>query len=438
MPLIAVVALLVIALGASVGWYLTRPSWNPIVEPYVAFVEEARGYQFEHPVDVRVENIADSMEQDFVSEVSSDVELDDYASPWSESYRLLGLYDPIIDLRTAQHETTKANAAAYYDPDEKAIVIPPGEVDLLLAETIVHELTHALQDQHGLLLGQYESADSWEMRRALIEGDANRIARQWYGQLSIADQRGYDALVEEQGFEPPVDDFLSTSFGAAYALGEPTVLLLVDNEGVDVLDELMRQPAMGSTERLVDVLGDSPTPSVIVSKEFDAPEELAGVDGNLGPVIWFQALAPHVGTEKAFDAILGYDADAFRAFGSSENSNTSCVRFTVWFDTPADADEFATITRTMGIPAVVSTGQAEVTADVCSPVGNPTAQTGDVLVPLIWSNYLAGYHLSTGVDRVHARCAAIAQAKTLATSYEVYPDWRSILAEADLYVEPCT
>jgi len=168
---IATVGLLLVGVGA---WYFLAPQkqWDPLLEPYVDFVEQTRGYEFERPVDVRVENIAAALGQEALD---GDVAPVDTWSPWTEAYRLLGLYDPNVDLAAARLETTQANAAAYYDPIDQVIVLPSDEIDVWLAETIVHELTHALQDQHGLIVNTFETPDSWTMRLALIEGDANRV-----------------------------------------------------------------------------------------------------------------------------------------------------------------------------------------------------------------------------------------------------------------------
>ncbi|MDA3039559.1 MAG: hypothetical protein O3C27_08500, partial [Actinomycetota bacterium] len=73
------VGLAAIGLG---GWALThRPvTWDPAVEPFVAFVEEHRGLEFDHPVRVRWM----TMEEAMASEGSGGEA--DFS--WAEPYQL--------------------------------------------------------------------------------------------------------------------------------------------------------------------------------------------------------------------------------------------------------------------------------------------------------------------------------------------------------------
>ena len=427
---IATVGLLLVGVGA---WYFLAPQkqWDPLLEPYVDFVEQTRGYEFERPVDVRVENIAAALGQEALD---GDVAPVDTWSPWTEAYRLLGLYDPNVDLAAARLETTQANAAAYYDPIDQVIVLPSDEIDVWLAETIVHELTHALQDQHGLIVNTFETPDSWTMRLALIEGDANRVTRAWVAQLPAEQQDEYWSLVDDSPeVDSSGDDFLAASFALPYILGEPTVELIMANEGVDALDELMRRPSLGSSERLVDPLSSTPSSTVSFDRRVAKPDGTVGNDGNLGPVVWFQALAPLVGTDEALDAVVGFDADGFVAYAGPGTS--TCVRFVLWFNESSDAGEFVDTAVSIGL-AAQHVGE-EVTIDQCDAVGDPTRQSSDVLVPLMYSSYLAGWHVSEGLENDVARCAAFGQAKTMPLEYDEYPLWDDVVALSASFVADC-
>ena len=110
-----------LAFGGLAIYRAAQPAeWDPVLEPYIAFIEAERGLTFDHPVDVRWADIAQE----------------------------------IADQQAAASRDTSV--------------------------TIVHELTHALQHQNGLLEFFPESPDSASARLAIIEGDAERIAMAWY------------------------------------------------------------------------------------------------------------------------------------------------------------------------------------------------------------------------------------------------------------------
>lgn len=50
----------VVGLAGAAVW-LRPATWDPAVEPYVAFVEESRGLEFDHPVKVRWLSVEDSV-----------------------------------------------------------------------------------------------------------------------------------------------------------------------------------------------------------------------------------------------------------------------------------------------------------------------------------------------------------------------------------------
>ena len=80
----------------------------------------------------------------------------------------------------------------------------------------------------------------------------------------------------------------------------------------------------------------------------------------------------------------------------------------------------------------------EVTIDQCNAVGDPAQQTSDVLVPLMYGSYLAGWHVSEGLETDVARCAAFAQAKTMPLVYDEYPLWDDVVALSAFFVADCS
>ena len=94
-------------------------------------------------------------------------------------YRLLGLVEPDVSPRQLYNDRIRVFVGAYYEPETKKIVVPIPQdgIDARLRRTLVHELVHALTDQHFNLRDTrnnlYASnGDQFLAFSAVIEGDA--------------------------------------------------------------------------------------------------------------------------------------------------------------------------------------------------------------------------------------------------------------------------
>ena len=421
-------------------------SWDPILEPYVDFVEQERGLTFDHPVTLRYADIAAEIAADFdaqreYDESLADGEVVEVFDPYADAWHLLGLVNFEVEATSLDvtEESIVENAGAFYDPWFEEIVLPEGVSETALQLTIVHELTHALQDQNGMIGVHLDSNDEAQGRLALTEGDAERIAEAWFHQMTpVAQQEYLDAIGydPEAAFVDPPNSYLDANFFLPYSIGVPMVLTIIETEGEQGLNELLRSAEVGTTERFVDVLGDSNYATADTLREFNLPEGRGRADGDLGAVTWFAALAPAVGTEAAFDALVGYDADAFAIYDGT--SGGTCGRFQVFFDSTAEAEEFARIATVANFAAAFD-GADSVTIDTCSPVGDPQAQNNAVVFPLVVANELALYHLRSGFDPEIARCASIAQAQTMPVDQPIndFPGYDVVFADSADFVTNC-
>lgn len=446
------VVLYLLAAVLAVRWQLRSPSWDPALEPYVAFVEKERGLTFDEPVAVRWADINTELAEDFAADRADRSDVEQTVDPLQEAYALLGLVelDPEVTFDERAEDTAAEQAGAFYDPYERAIVLPEDVSLEDLGYTIVHELTHALQDQNGMLDRRAESVDSSSARTALIEGDAERIAVAWFDQLDPAEQDrllGSESDGDGETVEPFDDvgnSFLDASFEASYALGLPAVNAIVAREGQVGIDRLLRSKDVGTSERLIDVLTDSPRPSVGAYDVITLPEDVEFIDGDIGATIWFRALAPSIGSANAFDALVGYDDDAFVMM---DRGDERCGRFVLSFDTPVDTVEFADLAgevmagTSMNGLTVAENDSAEraVEFELCSPIGSPEDQRLGTILPLIVANEMAVVHLRNGVPVEQARCAALTQAATIPADQGIdrFIGWEAIDRAAVDYVDGC-
>ncbi|HVM41738.1 MAG TPA: hypothetical protein VM618_13265 [Acidimicrobiia bacterium] len=347
-------AFLVVA-GAAVAFLLVQgggdgvdhpDTWDPRVEDLVAFVEDERDLDFEHPVEI--EFLA---ERAFREEVTSDAaDLTDEERREIEAFtgtmRALGLIEGDVDLFEELNTLTGEGVLAFYSVEDQRVVVKGETLDTPTKVTLVHELTHALQDQHfglGLIEDPPEDATDGELfaYRALGEGDAGRIEVAYLESLPAAEQEEY-AQFEEEGLEelesntsdvPPV---LEVFMGAPYALGDLFVAVLDEEGGNDAVDDAFRDPPT-SDEHLLDpwtYLDDDDPERVPVPGLPGGEEEIDS--GDFGALTWYLVLAERIDLTRALEAVDGWGGDSYVV---SVDDGRPCVRAVFEGETDADADE---------------------------------------------------------------------------------------------------
>lgn len=413
--------------------------WDPTLDPYVAFVEDTRGLDFQHPVDLVRTDIAatlgemnDAFEADLPpNELGYD--------PEAEALRLLGLTGSITSLAEASGDVLEGGALAFYDHEQQAIFLPEGEITPLLELTIVHELTHALQDQHGLLGSA--GVEPWPAvltRTALIEGDASLVEQAWYETLSPSTQAELDAEAAN-GPKPP-DGYLEAEFGAPYFLGPPLVTSLVAESGYDEIDRLLRSKSLGSDERLLDPSSLTAVPAIDATASIVDPAGNEWFDGWIGAFGWYRAIAPSAGPHAALEAVHGFDSSVFVTYddGTAGRDGEICARFDVWFDSGPDAQEFVEAIAAWNTPTErVDGALRSVRFDICSPVGDPADQIDELNTPLIVSSWLAVIH-AEDAPRAVVRCASVDRAAAVGFSDPAMIDWNQLALDVPAVLDRCT
>jgi hypothetical protein len=342
---IGVVALLVDVLRSDGPSHPDK--WDPRVADLAAFVERERGLDFDHPVYVdfltAAEYSAETTEEDVGMVDGEREELDRYAG----QLRALGVASGELDLFTAFNQVADGGTLAFYDPTDQRVRVRGTEMTVGLEVTIVHELTHALQDQHFDLDRLYAPGlDSGGAAafRGLAEGDALRVEDAYVSdELTSAEQEAYDEEYADElaGSEEATADvppFVSATFGAPYALGRPFVEMLVNQDGNDAVDDAFDDPP-STEEHLFDptsFLADE-KPATDVALGFGDDEEVMD-EGAFGATSWYLFLAERIDPKVAFEAARGWDGDAF---GSVERDGATCVRVAFVGEDGDEEDEMA-------------------------------------------------------------------------------------------------
>ncbi len=152
---------------------------DALVARATARVEYIRGAEFEESVDVAV--VSREAYRDRQRESSAN---DSFAAWNNQVWEALFVDGEDTNVQEELSSTVGAAVAGFYapGPNEIRIVTPTPDSPTIDNATLVHELTHALQDQQGRLTGvQPESATQDESLAVdgLVEGEANYVERRY-------------------------------------------------------------------------------------------------------------------------------------------------------------------------------------------------------------------------------------------------------------------
>ncbi|MGH9004321.1 MAG: hypothetical protein ACRDYV_14445, partial [Acidimicrobiia bacterium] len=259
-PIIAVAVVAVIGLVAIGAVVLTAADpypdeWDSRVSDLVDFVESERGLDFDHPVPV--EFLSDEGYSSETRIDESTVTDADRTAMEEDSATLvaLGLVPADLDLLEAGNDLTDSGTLAFYDPTRERVVERGDDLTPALRGTLVHELTHVLQDQHFDLEDPpiEDTPAAWEGHQALVEGDAVRIENAWVESLSSEEQDEYRGE-NEAGVEQAEADLgdvpgaLQAQFAVPYIVGGPLVDLIAGSGGNAGVDDAFADPPSTSEQ----------------------------------------------------------------------------------------------------------------------------------------------------------------------------------------------
>jgi len=263
-------------------------------------------------------------------------------------YVLLGILDPETDLLQSIKDLYAEQVAGLYDADTGELLVSnTGELTPLAQTIVVHELVHALTDQHfefdGVFdaltdAGRYHEASALQ---ALVEGDATYFQLLFLQELPV-DQR-VAAVTESLQADTTVIDSLPDWFGEdltfPYDSGFAFVSRIVGDRGLQGLDQVYRlMPA--TTEQIL-----HPEKYFILEPARDTPLPETALDGyevfeegSLGEWNLRLYLLDGVDPGEALVAAAGWGGDTYRLLWDGER-----VAFIYRFegDTPRDATELA-------------------------------------------------------------------------------------------------
>lgn len=363
-------AVLLVALAMGAAWALTRDDPGPssttaltvapddpdesttttvperpededlesVVAELSAFVEAERGLEFREPVDVELAEDAE-----FEQRLLDDFEAEDEADlrDTERIFRALGFLDADDDLVEQLRGVLSGGVVGFYDPETDELVVRGADPTPYARSTIVHELTHALDDQHFELdrpeLDEADDETGFAFT-ALVEGSAVTVEEAYQDTLSDEEQRQYDEEEASIGSGTDFSQFppiLLDLIGAPYEFGPVLVDAITTHGGDEALDQAFEDPPV-SSEQVLDpsrfLTGDEPV------RVPEPPAEGESFDqGTFGELLLFELLADGgVDTATARDAAIGWGGDQYVAWREGDRT---CLRVSFVGDTDTDTDE---------------------------------------------------------------------------------------------------
>jgi hypothetical protein len=321
----------------------TEDQWPVEVQPLVAFVEQHRGGNFDHPVPITYLSEAD-YQAAATTEAQDPANQDPAADEaFVGQLRSLGLAGQSLDLGASTEQLYGEGTLAFYDPEANEIKVLGTDLDVAHRVTLVHELTHAWQDQRGFLdkLDELDDTEAYTLQ-ALAEGDAMRIEDEYVDTLSNSERDAYDSQSSDQAGESDlsgIPDVLVAAFSSPYVLGAPYVKVLDDQGGNSQIDAAMADPPPAEADLMV-VRRYLDGVQPVAVDEPSVPAGAERLDGApFGAVSWLMTLSERIDPRDALDLVDRWAGDQSVVY---RQDGRTCTAAAYRGQTPADTDLAAT------------------------------------------------------------------------------------------------
>ncbi len=345
---VGVVALVLVAAltgGERGGAGLREPALRPsaprtasaleaLIGELQQFVESTRGLAFKHPVQVQVLEEAAFRRRIRALIRPSLVE----GNRRQRVLKAFGLIPADLTLSRAEQESASSSIVGLYDPRTNRLVVRGKEPTPYVRSVLVHELTHALQDQHfDLSRNRPRSGGAAKGWLAVVEGDATRVEDLYLASLS-ADERDQAAeeLAAIQAEPSEIPPAVARFIAFPYQVGPQFTSTLLRLSGQSGLDRAFSTPPRTDEQLLHPVVYVAGEAGVSVPEpEADRRRVLADTFGEFGLRVLLTDVVPQDEIERATS---GWGGDRYVVWADGRRN---CARLHVLMDTASDAEELA-------------------------------------------------------------------------------------------------
>jgi hypothetical protein len=264
-------------------------------------------------------------------------------------YEMLGMLPEGTDLYSLFVDLYTEQVAGYYDPDETELVVPAAADGFtpLQRMTVVHELIHALTDQHFEIsvpyadLAENGNGDDATALLAVTEGDAQHGSFVYLESFSPADAIAAvtEALTIDTSVIDSAPQWLEKDLLFPYEEGLVFVQALIGDAGLAAVDQVYVDPPT-TTEQILDYdkfsIEEGPRP--LTPTPVDLQGWSAHDEGALGEWGLRLILGESNSSGDATQAAAGWGNDHYRTFLRGDD-----VAFALQYlgDSERDAEELA-------------------------------------------------------------------------------------------------
>ncbi|MEA2900617.1 MAG: hypothetical protein QOH36_504 [Actinomycetota bacterium] len=265
--------------------------------------------------------------------------------------KLLQLVPADLDYTATIDDLLEGGVLGFYDDEAKELFVagdPDDDLDVATQSTMVHELNHALTDQHfdfgtrnRTLSDQHLGEEAYALS-AMVEGDAELVRTIWTDE-NLTPRQQLEAELGSSADPSAFDNipgYIIDSLYFPYGAGLDFATTLHDNGGFAAVDDAYRQPPT-STEEILHpdryIPGRTWTRPAL--PDLAAATGCTAVDtSTIGEFDMSQTLDLYLPVDDAVRAADGWNGDAYRLVRCGEATGM-VERWQA--DTPGDLTELA-------------------------------------------------------------------------------------------------
>jgi hypothetical protein len=413
-------------------------AWDSRIAPLTAFVEQTTGLTFTHAVPVRY--LPDSAFEKLVTQPASSMTAKERAALADEEAvgRAFGWFTGSTNVLDERNRLDSAGILAYYDFGKREIVArsntPTNQpLPVSLRVTLVHELTHTIQDQRLDVRRLEKNATDVQAQDAitsLMEGHAVDIENTYIDSLSATDRKAYDDETAATGdtIDGRVGDVApatSVTLDAPYVFGPALVAAAAHTKAG--IEQLFVRPPVSMDQVLDPRRYFAPVEAApLADPTLPGAWSGASVDGGtVGMLLLYLTLATAMKPAEAWHAASVWNNDVYSGAHVTDNGQV-CVVWDVMADSSPDApilrqalvtwasSRVAAAKVTVGSRISTTGEEAPIEVVLCDP-GPKTAQAllGDQAVQYF---YARGDTLTALIDQSGSIGAATCATEHLLTT----------------------
>lgn len=332
-----------IAIGGTSALAQNDDFWNKMEDA----AQESRGLDLLETLNIKTITRAEYAEQNNAS-MEEDFPADDTAD-WQKVLVFMGYLDADQDIAQIYTDLYSGQVLGYYDPTSKDLVIiseNEGDFSVVDQSTIVHEMTHAIQDQHfDLLAIQSEESvytdDNYLATTSMIEGDAVTSETIWLVRNDLIDAYNDEVAEYDDSALDTTPFFLQEATYFPYNQGAEFIIHFWQAGGWDAVNKVWENPPT-TTEQILHPekyeAGEEAIPVAIA----DPTESMDGwrvleynQNGEFGMGLFLRNGGASDADAATASQGWGGDAD----YIVTNDQDTAMVWVSTW-DTAGDADEY--------------------------------------------------------------------------------------------------